>query len=202
MAVTLTLEIEKVAHGGVFIARDAGQVYFVSGGLPGELVNVEVTQSTKSFSRAEVIEVLKPSEHRVEHFWKAAKNGAGGAEFGHIELSYQRELKTQVLQENLSRMAKFESDAKVLEVAGDSEDALSSPAYATAVGLLIEGLKHEEKGEQITQESIPEIVSETKTTTTEKLENAPKVVENPTPKMKSFLEKFTDRFKDFLDNAE
>jgi cell division protein FtsA len=87
-------------------------------------------------------------------------------------------------------------------LAGDSEDALSSPAYATAVGLLIEGLKHEEKGEQITQESIPEIVSEAKTTTIEKLENAPKVVENPTPKMKSFLEKFTDRFKDFLDNAE
>jgi cell division protein FtsA len=87
-------------------------------------------------------------------------------------------------------------------LAGDSEDALSSPAYATAVGLLIEGLKHEEKGEQITQESIPEIVSEAKTTTIEKLENAPKVVKNPTPKMKSFLEKFTDRFKDFLDNAE
>jgi tRNA/tmRNA/rRNA uracil-C5-methylase (TrmA/RlmC/RlmD family) len=135
MAVTLTFEIEKVAHGGVFIARDAGQVYFVSGGLPGELVNVEVTQSTKSFSRAEVVEVLKPSEHRVEHFWKAAKQGAGGAEFGHIELSYQRELKTQVLQENLSRMAKFESDVKVVGVAGDAENGLR---YRTRIQLNVD----------------------------------------------------------------
>ncbi|WP_445748812.1 cell division protein FtsA [Polaribacter sp.] len=87
-------------------------------------------------------------------------------------------------------------------LAGDSDDALSSPAYATAVGLLIEGLKHEEKSEQITQEPTPQVVAETKTTPTESLETTPKVVESPKPKMKTFLEKFTDRFKDFLDNAE
>ena len=87
-------------------------------------------------------------------------------------------------------------------LAGDSDDALSSPAYATAVGLLIEGLKHEEKSEQIIQEPTPQIIAETKTTPTESLESTPKVVENPKPKMKTFLEKFTDRFKDFLDNAE
>jgi cell division protein FtsA len=87
-------------------------------------------------------------------------------------------------------------------LAGDSEDALSSPAFATAVGLLIEGLKHEEKGEQIIQEQPSEIVSETKTATTMKTESPKKVVETPKPKMKTFLEKFTDRFKDFLDNAE
>ena len=87
-------------------------------------------------------------------------------------------------------------------LAGDSDDALSSPAYATAVGLLIEGLKHEEKTEQTVQESTPQIVTETKTTTTEKVDNSPKVAEKPKPKMPTFLEKFTDRFKDFLDNAE
>ncbi len=121
---SLTLEIEKVAHGGVFVARDKGQVYFVSGALPGEVVEVEVTETAKTFSRAEVIAVEKPSEHRVPHFWKAAAKGAGGAEFGHIELGFQRELKTQVLQENLKRMAKLELDVAVEAAPDDQGDGL------------------------------------------------------------------------------
>ncbi len=122
----LTLEIEKVAHGGVFVARDKGQVFFVAGALPGEKVEVEITESAKSFSRAEVVEVLEPSEHRVPHFWKAAAKGAGGAEFGHISLDYQRELKSQVLRENLSRMAKVESDVEVEAVKDDAEMAFAT----------------------------------------------------------------------------
>ena len=131
----LTLEIEKVAHGGVFVARDNGQVFFVSGALPGEKVEVEITESAKSFSRAEVINVLEPSEHRVPHFWKAAAKGAGGAEFGHISLDYQRELKSQVLRENLSRMAKVEADVSVQAVPDDNGDGLR---YRTRIQLNVD----------------------------------------------------------------
>ena len=131
----LTLEIEKVAHGGVFVARDKGQVFFVSGALPGEKVEVEITESAKSFSRAEVVNVLEASEHRVPHFWKAAAKGAGGAEFGHISLDYQRELKSQVLRENLSRMAKVESDVSVQAVQDDNGDGLR---YRTRIQLNVD----------------------------------------------------------------
>lgn len=131
----LTLQIEKVAHGGVFVARHQGQVYFVSGALDGETVEVEVTEQAKSFSRAEVVEVLEPSEHRVPHFWKAATKGAGGAEFGHIDLDYQLELKSQVLEENLSRMAKLEIPSKVEAVPLDRADGLR---YRTRVQLNVD----------------------------------------------------------------
>ena len=131
----LTLDIEKVAHGGVFVARHEGQVYFVSGALPGEKVEVLVTEQAKSFSRAEVVEVIEPSPHRVPHFWKAALKGAGGAEFGHIDLAFQRELKTQVLRENLARMAKMESTAEVEEAPSDREDGLR---YRTRVQLNVD----------------------------------------------------------------
>lgn len=131
----LTLEIEKVAHGGVFIARHEGQVYFVSGALPGEKVVVEVTEQAKSFSRAEVLEVLEPSPYRVPHFWKAAAKGAGGAEFGHIDLGHQLELKTQVLSENLSRMAKVELPTSVESISHDREDGLR---YRTRVQLNVD----------------------------------------------------------------
>ncbi|MEN9753609.1 MAG: hypothetical protein RL670_1300, partial [Actinomycetota bacterium] len=38
----LTLDIEKVAHGGIFVARHEGRVVFVSHVLPGEQVVAKV----------------------------------------------------------------------------------------------------------------------------------------------------------------
>lgn len=109
----LELKIEKVAHGGVFVARPEGKVVFVEGALPGEEVRAEVVDEKSSFRRAVVTEVITPSPHRQEHVWSDSKNGAGGAEFGHIEISYQRVLKTEVLREALLRLAKLESDVQV-----------------------------------------------------------------------------------------
>ena len=132
----LKLKIEKVAHAGVFIARHDNKVVFVSGALPGEVVNAKVVQDTKNFLRAETLEVIEPSEHRVKHFWKAALRGAGGAEFGHITLDYQRVLKTEVLREALSRMAGLESDVEVEAAPGD--DKANGLRYRTRVQLNVD----------------------------------------------------------------
>jgi len=93
-------------------------------------------------------------------------------------------------------------------LAGESDDALSSPAYATAIGLLYEGLKVA-TSEPIVEVVIKPVLEKTSiTTTTVAPENIPetptetKAQENPKPRMKNFLEKFTDKIKDFLDNAE
>jgi cell division protein FtsA len=84
-------------------------------------------------------------------------------------------------------------------LAGDSDEALSSPAYATAVGLLMVGLEKDIKIEEI-EEVVEEIISEENEGIEE--EAQPKVIEKPKPKKKSFFEKFTEGLKDFLDNAE
>ena len=105
MIVILRLKIEKVAHGGIFIARHEGRVVFVTGAIDGEVVDAEVFEDSGKFLRAKVVEVIEPSEFRQPHFWKAAKEGAGGAEFGHIKLEHQRTLKAAVLEEALERMA-------------------------------------------------------------------------------------------------
>ncbi len=134
----LTLSIEKVAHGGIFVARHEGRVVFVSHTLPGEKVKARVFEDRGgSFCRAETTEVLEPSEHRVKHFWKAAREGsAGGAEFGHIDLDYQRELKADVLEEALARMAGLELRPEVEAAPGD--DVANGLGYRTRVQLHVD----------------------------------------------------------------
>ena len=121
MGVNLRVKIEKVAHGGVFVARHEGRVIFVSGAIDGEVVDVEVTEDSGKFLRATVKNVVEASEHRKTHFWKAAREGAGGAEFGHITLEHQRELKSQVLAEALQRMAGLEFETKVEACPGETD---------------------------------------------------------------------------------
>ena len=119
---TVELKIEKVAHGGVFVARPEGKVVFVESVLPGEVVEAEVVEEKSSYRRAVPTKILQASPHRQEHIWPDAKRGAGGADFGHIQLGYQRQLKTEVLQEALFRFAKLENPVEVQAV--DDTDGL------------------------------------------------------------------------------
>lgn len=136
----LTLNIEKVAHGGIFVARHEGRVIFVSHTLPGEKVRARVFEDKGgSFARAETVEVLEASPHRVKHVWKAAADGAvGGAEFGHIELNYQLELKADVIEEALSRMAGITMRPVVEQAPGD--DLANGLGYRTRVQLHVDEL--------------------------------------------------------------
>jgi tRNA/tmRNA/rRNA uracil-C5-methylase (TrmA/RlmC/RlmD family) len=131
----LELEIEKVAHGGIFVARHEGRVVFVSHTAPGEKVKAKVFEDKGgSFCRAETVEVLNPSANRVTHIWKEADRlGAGGAEFGHLALEYQRTLKTDVLEESLSRMAGISQRVQVMPVPGD--ETTNGLGYRTRVQL-------------------------------------------------------------------
>ncbi len=74
-------------------------------------------------------------------------------------------------------------------LAGDSDESLSSPQYATAVGLLMNGLKKIEKEKQKEKQ---EVLNKE-----EGEEN-----ENQKIEKRTIFEKWTDKFKDFLDNAE
>lgn len=122
------LTLERMAHGGVAVGRLDGRVVFVSDAIPGETVRARISDDRKkSFWRADTVEVLEPSEHRRPHVWSAAgiENApgrrAGGAEFGHIALSHQRELKRGILVEALQRMAGLEVDVEVEALPGDDD---------------------------------------------------------------------------------
>ena len=109
--------IEKVAHGGHFIARHEGAVIFVRHAIPGESCTIQITSTGSSFNRADVVSVEKPSEFRVQAPCSFAnRNGCGGCDFQHISVDHQRKLKSDVIAEQFSRIAKMELRVDVEEV--------------------------------------------------------------------------------------
>jgi tRNA/tmRNA/rRNA uracil-C5-methylase (TrmA/RlmC/RlmD family) len=109
--------IEKVAHGGHFIARHEGAVIFVRHAIPGESCTIQITSTGSSFNRADVVSVEKPSEFRVVAPCSFAhRNGCGGCDFQHISPEHQRTLKSDVIAEQFSRIAKMELRVEVEEV--------------------------------------------------------------------------------------
>ena len=109
------VELGPVAHGGHVVARHEGRVIFVRHGIPGELVIVEVTGVSKNFARGDVIEVLVPSEHRVEPPCRFAKE-CGGCDFQHIDVAQQRNMKKAVIIEQFARLAKRDVEVEVIDL--------------------------------------------------------------------------------------
>jgi tRNA/tmRNA/rRNA uracil-C5-methylase (TrmA/RlmC/RlmD family) len=114
---------DRVAHGGFVVARHEGVVVFVRHALPGERVVVEVTEGQEGdrFLRADAVEVLEPSPHRVTPPCPFARPGlCGGCDFQHVSMPFQRELKAAVVGEQLRRLAGLEVDVTVEPVPGDA----------------------------------------------------------------------------------
>jgi len=108
----------------------------------------------------------------------------GGAELKHIKqlVEYITGMDTRIGYPNEN-------------LAGDSDESLSSPQYATAVGLLMNGLNKIEKAKnvKIIQQKVLENTENNKKTA---------VIEELKEPKKSIFEKWGDKFRDFLDNAE
>jgi len=125
----IELTLTGIAHGGFAVGRLDGRVVFVSDAIPGETVIARVTDDSKaSFWRADAVSIVEASAHRVPHVWDEAgidrpiHARVGGADFGHIALAHQRELKRDVLKDSLRRFGKLDEATVALLL--DRVDAL------------------------------------------------------------------------------
>ena len=119
-AVELELTVGPVGHGGFCIARHRGRVVFVRHALPGERVQAVVTEDRGgSYCRADAVAVLEPAPGRVTPPCPAAgPGGCGGCDFQHVDPRVQRELKAQVVAEQLHRIAGLDVAVTVQELPG------------------------------------------------------------------------------------
>ena len=114
----LRLTIERPAAGGRMIARHDGAIVFVSGAIPGEVVDAEVEKVQRGTVWARSRAVIERSPDRID----GAPDGAcGGSVFAHIAYERQRQLKSAIVEDALRRLGRITLDSPI-EVAGSPVD--------------------------------------------------------------------------------
>jgi len=104
----VTLSLTDMAYEGHAIGRLEDLVVFAEYGIPGEEVVVEIYRRHAGIASARVVEVLHASPDRVEA--PCPYYGVcGGCHWQHISYERQLQLKRHVVQEQLRRIGKFES---------------------------------------------------------------------------------------------
>ena len=107
----LTLRLETLTYGGDALGRADGRAIFVTGGLPGELVRVAITDERKNFARGRVLDVIEPSPDRVAprcpHFG-FDDQACGGCHWQHIDYAAQLRFKRDIVRDQLRRLGKIE----------------------------------------------------------------------------------------------
>ncbi|HUC13564.1 MAG TPA: TRAM domain-containing protein [Acidimicrobiales bacterium] len=100
----LRLVPTAMAAGGAAVGREpTGRVVLVDGALPGETVDVVLTEERTSYARARVCAVLDPSPDRVAPPCPHVARGCGGCGWQHVSLEAQRRYKARVVSEALER---------------------------------------------------------------------------------------------------
>jgi 23S rRNA (uracil1939-C5)-methyltransferase len=102
------VDITSVTVGAAGVGRlDDGRVVFVSGALPGERVEVEITEQKERFARGVAVGVLEPLApgRRVEPCPFVA-DGCGGCDLQHAHEDLQVELKRRIVVESLERLGR------------------------------------------------------------------------------------------------
>ncbi|HZK44596.1 MAG TPA: 23S rRNA (uracil(1939)-C(5))-methyltransferase RlmD [Syntrophomonadaceae bacterium] len=111
-------KIEGISHKGEGIARIDGKAVFIPFAIPGETVKIKIIEEKKNYNRAQLIEVIESSIHRVDpscpHY-----NDCGGCSYQHIDYDHQLELKREVVQSNIARIGKI--DLEVNPVIGSPQ---------------------------------------------------------------------------------
>ncbi|MEV7428971.1 class I SAM-dependent RNA methyltransferase [Nocardioides sp. NPDC092400] len=135
--------VGPVAHGGHCIVRVTTdpsvepvetRVVFTRHAIPGERVVLELTEGTVGdrFWRGDVVEVLEASPDRVVPPCPYARPGrCGGCDFQHVDLGRQRDLKAEVVAEQLRRLAGLDLAVTVEAVEGDLPEQVAGLRWRT-----------------------------------------------------------------------
>jgi len=105
----LEITIEKLINSGEGLARHQGEVIFVPFSAPGDQLKVTVTEKKKNFTRAQIVEILKPGpgrrEARCSHY-----GVCGGCNLQHIDYETRSKALLEAAGEVYSRIGGIEQE--------------------------------------------------------------------------------------------
>lgn len=134
------MTLDGPAASGSAVGRDeTGRAVFCEGGLPGEVVRVEIHTEKKRFARGRVIEVLDRSADRIEPVCATHAVGCGGCDLAHASTSLQRAMKVRVVADALTRIGRLDADVvqALLDASEPHRTTVAARGYRTTARLHI-----------------------------------------------------------------
>lgn len=101
------VEITRLAYGGDGIGQLDGQVCFVPGGLPGDVVRLDAVQGRKGVLRGRIAERVASSEHRIDADCPLFGT-CGGCSWLDFAYPAQGEWKRRIVEDCFARIGKTE----------------------------------------------------------------------------------------------
>lgn len=98
----LNIITDKLVFGGDCLTKIDGKNVFIPFAIPGEKLEVEITQSRRDYDVAQIVKIEQPSEHRIEPKCPLYKK-CGGCNMMHIDEDYQKELRKNILSDAFER---------------------------------------------------------------------------------------------------
>src|SRR5574344_1907598 len=99
----LTVKIEKMSNLGFGIAKYEGQVIFVENACKENEIKIKITKANKNYATASIVEIITPSNYRVEPFCPMFKV-CGGCQFQFIDYEYQLKIKKQIVEDEFRNL--------------------------------------------------------------------------------------------------
>lgn len=100
------LEIEKLDHQGRGIAKKDGKVFFVSNGLPGEKLLVEIDKIKKNIVNAHIKKFINISKDRTKSICKYFDK-CGGCDLLHLSYNHQIAFKENKIKEIMTKFCNY-----------------------------------------------------------------------------------------------
>ena len=94
----MTIITDKMVFGGKCLGKINGKNVFVPYTIPGEKIEINITEENKDYDNAEAVSIIESSPHRIIppcHYY----GKCGGCNMMHIEPSYQKELRKNILSD-------------------------------------------------------------------------------------------------------
>lgn len=101
------IKIHGLGSSGEGVGKLGELIIFVEGALPGEEVFAEIETRKKNYAVGRLVEIVKPSQERVEPFCPLYKN-CGGCQLQHLSYAAQLKWKRQQVVDAIERIGKLD----------------------------------------------------------------------------------------------
>lgn len=112
--------VTDYAAEGMALAKIDGKVIFISGAVPGDVVDIFLTKNKKDWAEARVIEIKQPSTERQLPFCKHF-GLCGGCKWQMLPYAKQLQYKQQEVEQNLKRIGKVDLP-ELMPIVGADDD--------------------------------------------------------------------------------